>query len=62
MSKRYNIMHGIGKAKYVINYHDGIKKHEDGSDFYDIKICKSMKEVAKFTCSLDSKGYKEERV
>ena len=31
--KKYNTMRDIGKCRYVVNYHDGIKKHEDGSDF-----------------------------
>ena len=39
--KRYNLMHNIGKAKYVVNFHDGIKKHKDGSDFFDIRIFKN---------------------
>ena len=29
--KLYYIQYGIGKAKYVINFHNGIKKHKDGS-------------------------------
>ena len=36
--KRFNEMMNIGRAKYVINYHDGVKKHGDGSPFFDIEI------------------------
>ena len=39
--KKYNIQYNIGKAKYVVNYHDGVKKHKDGSSFYDITIFKN---------------------
>ena len=39
----YYIQHNIGCAKYVLNYFDGIKKHHDGSNFYDIFIFKSKK-------------------
>ena len=43
--KKYNIMYGVGKAKYVVNFHDGEKKHKDGSEFYDIQIFKNMKDL-----------------
>lgn len=56
--KRYKGMSGVGKAKYVVNYHDGEKKHEDGSDFYDISIFKNKKDANKFVKQLDDEGYK----
>lgn len=31
--KKYYIMYGVGKAKYVVNFHDGEKKHKDGASF-----------------------------
>lgn len=37
MELKINEMYGIGHAKYVVNYYTG-KKHQDGSDFYDIRI------------------------
>lgn len=36
--KNFSEMQNVGMAKYVVNYHDGEKKHKDGSPFYDIKI------------------------
>ena len=39
--KNFNTMYRIGNAKYVVNFHDGVNKHKDGSDFYDIKIFKN---------------------
>ena len=27
--KTFNLMYNVGKAKYVVNYHNGIKKHKD---------------------------------
>ena len=59
-NKRFNIMYGIGKSKYVVNFHDGIKKHNDGSDFYDIKIFKNKVKLMKFKKNLLKRGYKEE--
>jgi hypothetical protein len=31
MNKEYYTMQNVGKCKYVVNYHDGIKLHKDGS-------------------------------
>jgi len=54
-------MYGIGKAKYVVNFHDGIKKHNDGSDFFDIAIFKNKKKLNAFVAELKNKGYVEAR-
>ena len=55
--KTYNIMLNIGHAKYVVNYHDGIKKHKDQGNFYDIKIFKNKKKMEAFIRELGSNGY-----
>ena len=55
--KRYYQKDGIGKAKYTISYHDGKKKHKDGSDFFDIQIFKNKKDLAKFVNALHKGGY-----
>ena len=34
--KVFKVNPQIGKAKYSISSHDGVKKHKDGSDFFDI--------------------------
>ena len=57
--KRYNLMYNIGHAKYVVNYHNGIKKYSDGSDFFDIKIFKNKKKLKIFTDDLKNNGYIE---
>ena len=46
--KTYYTQRNIGKAKYVVNYHDGIKTHPDGSRFFDIAIFKSKKAMCLF--------------
>lgn len=38
----------VGKAKYVVSYHDGIKHHNDGSPFYDVAIFKNKKKKDNF--------------
>ena len=59
MSKKFYIQNNIGRAKYVVSYHDGSKKHPDGSDFFDIAICKNKKKLTKFTVDLIKNGYTE---
>jgi len=51
-------MLGVGKAKYVVCYHDGEKKHKDGSEFYDVQIFKNIKDLKAFTNDLKDQGYK----
>lgn len=58
--KRFRQQNGIGKSKYTISYHDGAKKHKDGSDFFDIKIFKNKKDVDAFKKTLLQKGFVEE--
>lgn len=50
-------MFNVGKAKYLISYHDGIKKYSDGSAFYDIKSFKNKREFNEFVKNLEKKGY-----
>lgn len=55
--KQFNIKYNVGKLKYIINYHDGVKKHEDGSPFFDIGIFKSKKMMDNFAKQLTNEGY-----
>jgi len=58
--KIYNTMRNIGKARYVVNYHDGIKKHKDGSNFFDIAIQSNKLNHNNFIKRLEKEGYKYE--
>jgi hypothetical protein len=60
--KRFNQKNNVGSSKYVISYHDGQKKHKDGSDFFDIQIFKNQKDLETFKKALLSKGFIEESV
>jgi hypothetical protein len=55
--KTYNIQYGVGKTKYLVNFHDGIKTHKDGSKFSDIKIFSNRKKMEGFIKKLRSNGY-----
>ena len=51
----------IGNAKYVVNYHNGIKKHKDGSRFFDLAIFSNKKKKDIFIKGLLFSGYSEGR-
>ena len=55
--KRFNIQYGVGKTKYLVSFHDGIKKNEDGSDFFDCRIFKNKKKLNSFLKVLWNDGY-----
>ena len=57
--KTFRVQYNIGKAKYVVSYYDGAKKHPDGSPFFDITIFKNKIKLNKFTKNLIEKGYIE---
>ena len=56
--KFYYVQFNVGKAKYVLNFHDGVKTHKDGSKFYDMKIFSNKKELKKAIKQLQKEGYK----
>jgi len=55
--KIYSVQNKIGHSKYVVSYHNGVKKHKDGSEFYDISIFKNKKDLATFEGKLCHEGY-----
>ena len=57
--KMFTVMYDVGKIKYLVSFHDGIKVHKDGSKFFDIKIIKNKKDLKLFTNALLANGYKE---
>lgn len=55
--KTYNVACNVGRVKYMVNYHNGFKKHKDGSKFYDMATFKSIKKLNEFTLKLMEQGY-----
>ncbi len=55
--KTYYQQNNIGKAKYVVSYHNGINTHNDGSPFFDIEIFSNKVKLNVFIKTLLSKGY-----
>lgn len=60
--KTFYIQYGIGKSKYVVSYHNGIRFHEDGSEFFDVRIFKNKKNTEKFIQELKQEGYTERKI
>ena len=58
VGKDYNVMYNVGKVKYLVNFHDGIKKYDDGSAFYDIRSFKNKRDLNEFISKLKQEGYK----
>lgn len=57
--KTFYVMYNIGKVKYVVCFHDGIKTHKDGSPFFDIETFSNKKKVKTFTDNLKMNLYNE---
>lgn len=55
--KNYYIQYRIGKSKYVVNFHNGVKLHKDNSLFYDIKVFKNKQKMNNFINKLHQEGY-----
>lgn len=59
LPKNFNIMNNVGRAKYVVNFYDGVQTHKDGSPFYCVTIFKNKKKLKAYTDKLLSEGYIE---
>jgi len=57
--KKYFIQNNIGRAKYVVSHHDGVKLHNDKSPFFDVAIFNSKRNMEAFTTKLKAAGYVE---
>ena len=57
--KIFNLAYNIGAVKYLLSYHDGEKKHKDGSDFFDGACFKNKRKLKIFIDNLKEEGYTE---
>jgi hypothetical protein len=60
--KAFRINPQIGKAKYSISAHNGVSKHKDGSDFWDILIFKNKADLERRAKYFRGENYIEESV
>lgn len=56
--KYFDCMERVGKVKYLVNHHDGVSVHADGSPFLDVKTFTNKRKRDKFVTSLKKQGYK----
>jgi len=56
--KIYYYQENIGKVRYVVNFFDGIKKHNDGSPFFDMRTFRNKKDRDAFIKQIIADGYK----
>lgn len=57
-AKTYRTMMNVGTVKYVVDYHDGVKTHPNGSPFYDIATFSNKKVRDKYLRNLEKQGYR----
>ncbi len=58
MNKEYFTMDDVGRrGNYIVNFHDGVKTHRDGSEFYDMRIFRNKRKRDQFIRSLKKQGY-----
>jgi len=57
--KEFNLMYNVGRAKYVINYHNGKRFHIDGSRFFDILLFRNKRKFDNAIKTLLADGYAE---
>lgn len=55
--KTYRIIHNVGRAKYLVSYHNGEKFYQDGSAFFDLAIFNNKRKLDKFVKELIKQGY-----
>lgn len=55
--KSFSIMQNIGKCRYVVNFHDGVKTHHDGSPFFDVHVVSNKRALQRFVKGLKADGY-----
>lgn len=55
--KTFRTQDRIGKAKYTVSFHDGVKTHSDGSPFFDIRVFKNKPSRNAFISELSAQGY-----
>lgn len=57
MKKTFYCLDNVGKAKYTVNFHDGVQTHRDGSPFFGIATFKNKQKKEEFIRQLVTEGY-----
>lgn len=59
MKKIFTTWERIGRARYVVSFHDGTKRHADGSPFFDIRIFSNRRKLQQFENELRRAGFRD---
>lgn len=59
--KRYYVTYNVGRVKYLLNTHNGVDTHADGSPFFGCECFNNKKKLAARIKELESEGYREGR-
>lgn len=59
MGKIFYAQCSVGVVKYIVNFHDGVTTHKDGSPFFNVRFFRNKKRMLKFMKELKENGYKE---
>lgn len=62
IEKTYHTIENVGTARYLVNFHDGEKRHDDGSAFFDLRIFSNKRKRDQFIRSLRADGYVERSI
>jgi hypothetical protein len=57
--REFNIRNNIGKAMYVVSFHNGEKFHKDNSKFFDVAIFSNKTKLKNFVSELKKQNYLE---
>ena len=57
--KTFYTQDNIGKTKYTVSFHDGVKTHSDRSPFFDIRLFRNKVKRDAFVKELRGAGYAE---
>lgn len=57
--KKYYVSYNVGRVKYLLNTHNGVDKHADGSPFFGCECFSNKKKLLARIKELESEGYSE---
>jgi len=59
MAKTFYTGYRVGSrtGRYTVSFYDGVKTHEDGSQFFDLEMFSNKKDFTQFLKDLEKEGY-----
>lgn len=54
----YRVPLTLRRGQHVVDFHDGDKRHADGSPFYDVRVFSNLKRAERFAKELEDKGFR----